>query len=371
MTNSNTLTNRLSDEQKRSLYRDGYIIVRNAVSKELVDAALKRIKRATKGENIGVEKEMTDLVNASSITPILQEAMGQFDPPSACQIGIRKVSEPGDYYNNVGYKDKEMPYYGAETHIDGSITIKAPQEVQRGTPDEIYKRYIAAGPKGDIGLCADVIGHNMSPLFQDPEMTLGLGSFTAFAFVCLSEQMEEGKGQTALLKGGHHAMEKFFQKQRKTNDHLGPEGPGWPRFDHSSPNRNGLVYMPEEVRNQFIDETSESTPDGKKWPRPTQALMSPGDVCLTVYQIPHCGTRNEGTESRKSIIFRIRNKSRQPNHIISGITDHPDRGWQGEWLDYEQGNNPWERSKNAMCNMWDEWEGMQEIVKEQKALDEA
>ncbi len=23
---------------------------------------------------------------------------------------------------------------------------------------------------------------------------------------------------------------------------------------------------------------------------------------------------------------------------------------------------PWERSKHAMCNMWSEWEGMQEVV---------
>ena len=39
----------------------------------------------------------------------------------------------------------------------------------------------------------------------------------------------------------------------------------------------------------------------------------------------------------------------------------------GEWLEYEEGNNPWERSKHAMCNMWDEWEGMQEVVAEQQA----
>jgi hypothetical protein len=31
-------------------------------------------------------------------------------------------------------------------------------------------------------------------------------------------------------------------------------------------------------------------------------------------------------------------------------------------LEFEDGNDPWERSKNAMCNMWDEWDGMQDIV---------
>ena len=40
----------------------------------------------------------------------------------------------------------------------------------------------------------------------------------------------------------------------------------------------------------------------------------------------------------------------------------------GEWLEYEEGNDPWERSKFAMCNMWHEWVGMKEVVAEQQAL---
>ncbi len=358
----------LSLDQKRMLYRDGYIIVRDAVSQELVQAALKRIKAAKRGENLGGEKQMTDLVNASSITPILREVMGEFDAPVTSQVGVRKRSEPSEHFNNLGYRDKDMPYYGAETHTDGSITIAAPQEVQEGTPEEIYKRYFASGPKGDLGRSPDVIGHNMVPMFEDPEMTLGLGSFTAFVFVCLNDQTVEGRGQTALLRGGHHAVEKFFRMQYETNGHVGPEGPGWPRLNHEAPNRCGLVYLPEAVRDQFLDETSECTPDGKRWPRPTQILMAPGDACITVYQMPHSGTRNEtGTESRKSIIFRIRNKKRQPNKMVNGVTDHPDRGQMGEWLEYEEGNDPWERSKYAMCHMWHEWEGMQKVVAEEQA----
>ncbi len=357
----------LTLEQKRSLYRDGYIILRNAVSKELVQAARQRIRAAKKGENLGGEKEMTDLLNASSITPILTEAMGKFDPPTFCQVGVRKVSKPGDYFNNIGYRDKDMPYYGAESHMDGSITIQAPQEPQQGTPEEIYKRYFAAGPKGDLGRSPDVMGHNMVPMFEDPEMTLGLGSFTAFAFVCLNDQTVEGRGQTALLRGAHHAVEKFFRMQRDTNNCLGPEGPGWPRLDYESPNRCGLVYLPEAIRDQFLDEDSECTPDGKRWPRPTQILMDEGDACITLYQIPHSGTRNEnGTEARKSIIFRIRAKKRQPDKVVSGVTDHPDRGQMGEWLEFEEGNDPWERSKHAMCNMWHEWDGMQGVVAEER-----
>ena len=109
----------LTLEQKHTLYRDGYIILRNVVSEDLVEAALRRIRAAKKGENLGGEVEMTDLVNASSITPILTEVMGRFDPPVVSQVGVRKVSRPGEHFNNLGYRDKDMPYYGAETHMDG------------------------------------------------------------------------------------------------------------------------------------------------------------------------------------------------------------------------------------------------------------
>ena len=144
--------------------------------------------------------------------------------------------------------------------------------------------------------------------------------------------------------------------QQKPAEHQRPR-------DHSQQQQQDTGE--EEVREQFIDEYSESTPDGRKWPRPTQILMEPGDACITVYQIPHSGTRNEhGTESRKTIIFRIRNKARQPNVMVNGVSDHPDRGQMGEWLEFEDGNNPWEKSKDAMCNMWDEWEGMTDVVRE-------
>jgi len=359
----------LTLEQKRDFYRDGYVVLKQAVCRELVEAALARIRAANKGESLSKTREMTDLVNASAITPILHEAMGQFDPPSACQIGVLKPRAAGEHFNNVGYRDKDMPYYGAELHMDGNITITAPQEVQQGTPQEIYERYIAAGPKGNLGRSAEVMGHNYTPLFQDPEMTLALGSFTAFVFVALSDQTREGCGQTSLLPGAHHASEKFFRWQYATNGHLGPEGPGWPRLNHDSPNRCGMNYLPDTIHDQFTDEASECTPDGRRWPCPVQILMEPGDACIAMYNIPHSGSRNEhGSESRKNIIFRIRNKKRQPDKVLTGLSDHPDRDWLGEWLEYENGNDPWERSKQAMCNIWDEWEGMQEVVTEAQSL---
>ena len=84
------MNNVLTLEQKRQFYRDGYIVVKGAISQTLVDNARSRIKRAKKGEFIGPSHEMTDLLNASSLTPILNDMMGQFDPPTTCQVGVLK-----------------------------------------------------------------------------------------------------------------------------------------------------------------------------------------------------------------------------------------------------------------------------------------
>ena len=95
----------------------------------------------------------------------------------------------------------------------------------------------------------------------------------------------EGRGQTAVLPGAHHAIERFFRMQRDSSSGVfGPGGEGWcgkspsainpnaagftdrwgslcrPRLDFECPNRCGLIYLPESVREQFLDADSESTP---------------------------------------------------------------------------------------------------------------
>ena len=263
--------------QKRDLYRDGYVVLRKAVSQELVDAARQRIRDAEKGENLRSEKAMTDLVNASSITPILNEAMGEFDPPIACQIGVRKVTKPGEHFTSIGYREKDMPYYAASTHVDGLLTINVPQERQEGTPEEIYRRYIASGPKGDLGRSPEVLGHNMVPLFEDPEMTLGMGSFTAFVFVCLNDQTVEGPWPDgALARRPPCGGEVSALAVRHQWASGGPKALAGLVSSTIARTRCGLVYLPDAVREQLVDSSSESTPDGKRWPRPTQILMEPG-----------------------------------------------------------------------------------------------
>ncbi len=360
----------LSLEQKRQLFHDGYIVLKGAVSEPLVDAARARIKSAQKGDNLSPTKELTDLINASTVTPILTEVMGTFDPVKGTHVGVIKQSAPRDFYTPLGYRERDLPYFGHGMHAEGLFTVGAPQTPAEGTPDEIYQRMIASGPKGNIGRTADVIGSNTDPLFQDPDMTLSVGSFTAFVIVALNDQTVEGCGQTAVVPGGHHVLEAFYRWQYEQSGKVGPEGPGWPRFDHNTPNRAGHIYLPQAVQDKLMELDSrkpDTTPDGRPWPRPTQILMEPGDAAITIFQMPHTGTRNEfGTESRKNMIYRIRNKKRQPNKVVPGVSDHPDRGIMGEWLEYEPGNDPFARSKQALTHMWEEWDGMQTVVREEQ-----
>ena len=102
----------LDRDQKRQFYRDGYIVIKKAVAPEIVEAALDRIRSAKKGENLGADPAMTDLLNKSSLTPILTDMIGAFDPPIACQVGVVKPRKAGNHFNNIGYRDNDMPYYG-------------------------------------------------------------------------------------------------------------------------------------------------------------------------------------------------------------------------------------------------------------------
>ena len=78
-------------------------------------------------------------------------------------------------------------------------------------------------------------------------------------------------------------MEKFYQMQQSLGGIVGPEGPGWPRLDFDAPNRCGFTFLPEMVREEFVDEHAEPSPDGRMWPQPTQCCMEEGDVVITMH----------------------------------------------------------------------------------------
>ena len=150
---------------------------------------------------------------------------------------------------------------------------------------------------------------------------------------------------------------------------MGPEGHSWPRLDHDAPNRCGTVLLPEVVRDQFLED-AQATPDGRLWPKPTQILMEPGDCVIALFHVPHCATRNESPQDRVNVYFKLRAKKRQPNRVVVGgggvAGGWFDRGPKGELLSSEDGE-VWQRTKDALCDMWSEWAGMAAVVAEQQA----
>lgn len=290
----------LTTEQKVQLYRDGYIIMKGAVSEEITTRAKAAIKAAAAASkeakatarsggqpaapiNLGTSDEMLDLVRESRVTPILHDLLGFFDPPKSCQVGVLPPRQANDSYGPVGYRDSDVPYYGANTHMDGICTISSgiPQnkeEVAGLTHDEKYRHYVNAGsdprdPRGKTALNAgktdmpcdgkpepgrscEVVGENGGvPLFNDPACTLGIGSFTAFVFACLNDQTKEGCGQTALLPGAHHSTERYYQMQQESGGIVGIEGPGWARINSHADNGLGLNYLPGPIYDEFCDES--------------------------------------------------------------------------------------------------------------------
>ena len=76
-------------------------------------------ERAQKAGPTGTSPSILNLINESDLTKVLKESIGEFDPPTACQVGTTPTGPEGDAnmtgrnYNLVGYKSEGFPYYNA------------------------------------------------------------------------------------------------------------------------------------------------------------------------------------------------------------------------------------------------------------------
>ena len=114
--------------------------------------------------------------------------------------------------------DDEVPNHAFFPHIDGQWSGAIPK-----TANEVDDWHVPKTPHfGDRS--ANVLGVNGTPLFQNPDCTLSLGSFTCFAVVVLSDQSKFGYGNFAVLRGAHHHTAEFFRQQRDQGGVIGPEG---------------------------------------------------------------------------------------------------------------------------------------------------
>ena len=345
----------LTLEEKQRFLQDGFFIVRDAVPRELTFRARRAVNMHATREGVrrpyhdlSGDSPLPDLVNKSPLGEIMRNTMGPYDPP---QSAFAAILHP--------QPETKAPNYGWQPHVDGMwYSPDIPKSA-----DEVDSWEAPRTPhfgKAD----ATETGANKTPFFQDPTCTLALGSFTAFVGVALNDQSEFGRGNLCLLKGAHEEVEAFFRMQRDAGGKVGPEGSGWPRLKLRKDGGVSLTPMPLPVHDKFTADALVT--EHGTWPDPTPILLDEGDAVIALHACPHGGSVNAGADPRMNIYFRLRHK-RPGGATVLGDSDHPDRGWEGEFLDYPDDYDPWKVAIDAMCDHWSEWDGMAEVVAEARA----
>ena len=130
-----------------------------------------------------------------------------------------------------------------------------------------------------------------------------------------------------------------------------------------------MNVLPDYIRNHFP--SGELTVDGRVVPNPQQVSRN---AVITMQGCPHTSTVNRWTDSHRQIYFRLRhhkfNKNYQPDSnvdggaAVTGRSAHPDRGWEGEFLDVKAGATPIDDAIEVLYNPWSEWDGVAAVVAE-------
>ena len=342
----------LTDRQRRDFVRDGFVIVRGAVDPELVVRARDRIlaamppteRRLLAPAELATHPEITGLFRESRVAALLRREMGPFPDVVSCQIAVT----PG--FDRLG--GKPAP------HVDGSWSGPIPTsaediEPERGRPRDAARWF---------GEDDELRGTNDGLLWQDPDRRISLGSYTALVGIALNDQLEPGNGQFAVLKGMHEEVEAAFRMQRDSGGVIGQEGPGWPRIRIDEEGRPVLNGLPATVRAKAREAAPVAPPiDGWPWPGLTPVLLGAGDVVIALHSCPHTATPNHGPDPRMNVYFRIRrlregNPHEGSRRVGHGVSDHPDRGYYGQFLDYPDSYDPWTTSIDKLCDHWSEWD---------------
>jgi hypothetical protein len=351
----------LDHEQKCQFRDDGFVVVKNAVPRDVVRAARELItdslpkherKLLVPGE-LATHPSVVGLFYDGHISSILRELMGPFPPVISCQVAVT----PG--HDHLG---------GAPgTHVDGGWSGVIP-----GTADEIDP--VSHRPKDAARYFGDddeKRGSNDGLLWIDPDRRISTGSYTALIGVCLSQQMQPGNGQFGVLKGLHEEVEAAFRQQRQADSIIGAEGIGWPRIKIDGKGRPYMNGLPDSIRERAAQLARTNEPiEGWPWPELTPVLMEPGDAVIALHSLPHTPTPNLGPDPRMNVYFRVRRLREGSPHegtrrLGHGVSDHPDRGYFGQYLDYPDSYDPWQTSIDKLCDHWSEWDGMQDVLEYQ------
>ncbi|MEM7363894.1 MAG: hypothetical protein AAF525_07700 [Pseudomonadota bacterium] len=355
-----------TEDQKQQLFDDGFVIIRNAVppdisqrAKDLINGELSVVERQLLvNPSLTTHESVLALFNASCLADLLREEMGPFPPVISSQIAVTAGHDT--------LRGRPFP------HVDGGWSGAIPTD-----PDEID---LELGRPRDaaqyFGEHDEVRGTNDGLLWQDKDRKVAMGSYTALVGVCLNDQTVPGRGQFAVMKGMHHIVEQSFRMQRRLGGPIGQEGPGFPRIRLDE---NGVPYMnglPQMVRDRvYPSDLSKATKDWP-WPELTPILLNQGDAVIAMHSIPHTPTPNLGPDPRMNIYFRIRRLREDNPHEGSrrlghGVSDHLDRGYYGQYLEYPDEYDAFGESVERLCNIWNDWDGMQDYARQRASEDGA
>ena len=352
----------LSTEEKQQFIDDGFIVIKNAISPEAVKLAKDLLTAQTliDDRQLLVTPELTThpsvlgLFNESCLGAIVRNEMGPCPEVISCQIAITPPfdtlgGEPGP-------------------HVDGSWSGPIPKSMSEVDP-------ITTRPKNAakyFGANDEVRGSNDGQLWIDPDRRMSIGSYTTLVGVALNDQLVPGNGQLGVMKGCHEAVEEAFIRQRDSGGVIGPEGLDWPRIKESKSGKPFYNGLPDQVR-QKAEEMAKDTDASKEWPWPelTPVLLNEGDATIVMHSCPHTPTPNFGPNPRMNIYFRIRREREDNPHEGSrrlghGVSDHLDRGYFGQFLEYPESYDPWKTSIDKLCDHWSEWDGFRELIEKRQ-----
>ncbi len=345
----------LSDSQKRSLKRDGFVILKQAVSPEITSVAKEVINKNPTQIVHGDNPAINDLYNRSSLRQIMLEAMGEHTAPINAQVAVTMPN-----YSDAVVRRKATTVFHPQAHVDGGWSGLCPQK--KSEIEASGQSLETWGSDGDPKSMGPAGG---APLWQDRERTVAIGSYTALVGVCLSDQLAPCKGQFSVRRGAHEAVEAFFRRQRDQGGPLGGGGPDWPRLQSWGEDQAFAGIMPPKMVETYPATRFEM--DGWPWPELTPVRMEEGDAVIALHSLPHTATPNMSDDPRMNVFFRIRKfRSENPyegdQRVGWGVSDHPDRALNGDFLDYPEDYNPFSTSIANMCDHWSEWDGMHDTI---------
>ncbi len=347
----------LSFEEKQEFKADGFVVVPQAVPRAVAERARGLITRSLpKNERrllappeLATHEHVLALFQDSCLPELMRRTMGPFPDVISCQIA---VTPGGDLLGGR-----------PGTHIDGSWSGPIPKDAAEIEP--VRGRPLDAATY--FGEDDELRGTNDGQLWQNPERTISLGSYTALVGICLNDQTKPGGGQLGVMRGMHEVAEEAFRRQRDAGGVIGPEGPGWPRIVATEDGGTMFNGIPDLVRERGM-RAAEGIAPTEQWPWPelTPVLMEPGDAVVALHSLPHTPTPNMSSDARMNVYFRLRrwredNPHENTRRLGHGVSDHLDRGYYGQWLEYPDSYDPWKTSVDFMCDHWSEWDGMQNV----------